>query len=233
MRLVSSISFVLLVCAVSACADKGDEGMFILNNTAPPAGALCVFTGDPAQPFTAAGEIAYDSPSGYFFSPLIESRITAVANQESERTIHLEGADVSLTVANGGSNQKFTALFSGSVAPNGGTTNVGFELMPKSSITALGGTGSQNVEVVASITIYGTLGGGRVDGEPFQYPITIIGRGNGIVNVLGSCANMMLPTGTNTGNACNKFQDGTVDCCSCGDVTKPVCPPVFNATCPM
>src|SRR5450755_939246 len=162
MRLVSSISFVLFI---SACASKGDEGMFILNNSAPPAGALCVFTGDPAQPFTAAGEISFDSPNGYFFSPLIESRITAVAGQESERTIHLEGADVTLAVANGGASQPFTALFAGSVAPNGGTTNVGFELMPKSSITALGAGGAQNVEVVAGITIYGTLGGGRIDGE--------------------------------------------------------------------
>jgi len=231
MRLVSSISFVLLVCAASACADKGDEGMFILNNIAPPA-STCVFTSDKAQPFIAAGAISYDSPSGYIFSPLIESRITAVAAQTAERTIHLEGADVSLAVANGGASQKFTALFSGSVEPNGGTTSVTFELMSKSSILALGNA-QQNVEVVASVAIYGTLGGGRVDGEPFQYPITIVGRGNGIVNVLGSCANMMLPTPTQTGNVCNKFQDGAVDCCSCGDPSKPVCPPVLNAACPM
>jgi hypothetical protein len=230
MRLVSSISFVLFI---SACASKGDEGMFILNNSAPPAGAVCVFTGDPAQPFTAAGEISFDSPQGYFFSPLIESRITAVAGSESERTIHLEGADVTLTVANSSTNQKFTALFSGSVAPNGGTTNVGFELMPTSSIAALGNV-SQNVEVVAEVDIYGTLGGGRIDGEPFQYPITIVGRGKGIVNVLGSCA-VVAGSSTVLGNACNQLQDGVVDCCSCGDPSKPVCPApaVVNPMCPM
>jgi hypothetical protein len=225
MRLVSSISFVLLVSAVSACADKGDEGMFILNNSAPPEGAMCVFTGAVTQPFIAAGSISISSLDGYFFSPLIESRITAVTGQEAERTIHLEGADVTLSVANGGPSQSFTALFAGSVAPNGGTTNVGFELIPQSSILALGNK-TQNVEVVANVAIYGTLGGGRIDGEPFQYPVTIVGDNKGVVNSIGACDQMTLPAVTHTGNACNVYQDGEVDCCTCGSGTTAtlICP---------
>jgi hypothetical protein len=232
MRLVSSISCVLLVCAVSACADKGGEGMFILNNTAAPVGTMCVFTGDPTQPFIAAGEISYDSLSGYFFSPLIESRITAVTGQEAERTIHLEGADVTLSVANGAAGTPFTALFSGSVAPNGGTTNIGFELMSKSAMTALGAGGTQNVEVVANIAIYGTLGGGRIDGEPFQYPITIIASRAGIENSIGSCASTTLPAVVHTGNPCNPFQDGEIDCCTCKTSTTAstlVCPSLADS----
>lgn len=135
MRLVSPVSFVLLVGSLSACADKGDEGMFILNNTAPPAGALCTLTGDVTQPFTAAGEISHRAAAagaGYVLTPLIASRITANPGDEAERTIHLEGANVTVSVANGGTSQSYTALFAGSIAPNGGLTNVSFEVLPAS-----------------------------------------------------------------------------------------------------
>jgi hypothetical protein len=227
MRLVSPISFVLLVGSLSACADKGDEGMFILNNTAPPIGTVCTLTGDPAQPFTAAGEISHRAGAagtGYIFTPLIASRITANMGDEDQRTIHLEGANVTVAVANGGTSQSFTALFSGSVAPNGGTTNVAFELLPASSILALG-SASTNVEVVANLTIYGTLGGGRIDGEPFQYPITIIGDNNGITfGTTTSC--MSTPPTIRTGNPCNPYQDGIVDCCIPTGSTTSVCPAV-------
>lgn len=227
MRLVSALAFTLLVVG---CADKGDEGFFILNNTAPPVGgATCTLTGDAGQPFIAAGAISYLSPSGYVFTPLLQSRITAVMGMESERTIHLEGANVTLQLANGGTMQSFTALFSGSIAPNNGTTNVAFELLPASSIISLGNA-SQNVEVVASITPYGTLGGGRIDGEPFQYPITIIAPNNGIVfgaktpSQAGTpCLND--PTAPRTGNPCNVFQDGVVDCCVDANGAN-VCPAV-------
>jgi len=224
MRLVSTLAFTVLVVG---CVDKGDEGFFILNNTAAPAGTVCTFTGDAAQPFIAAGSIAYSAPEGYVFTPLLESRITAVMGQEATRTIHLEGANVTLQVANGGMKQSFTALFSGSLAPNGGTTNVSFELLPKTSITALGNA-TQNTEIVATVTPYGTLGGGRIEGEPFQYPITIVANGNGVINMLGSCASMPPISASHTGNACNPYQDGQVDCCSCTNPmsmqTTTVCP---------
>src|SRR3569832_1488763 len=127
MRLVSTLAFTVLV---AGCVDKGDVGFFILNNTAAPAGATCTFTGDAAQPFIAAGSIAYSAPEGYVFAPLLEGRIAAVAGQEATRTVLLEGAYVTLQGANGGMMQSCTALFSGSLAPNGGTTNVSFEVRP-------------------------------------------------------------------------------------------------------
>ena len=247
MRLVSPISFVLLVGSLSACASKGDEGMFIRNNTAPPPG-LCTLTSDPAQPFTAAGEISYlagAAGQGYVLTPLVESRITANTGAEAERTIHLEGANVTLTVANTSTTQPLTALFAGSVAPNGGTTNVAFEVLPASSIVALGNA-SQNVEVIANVAVYGTLGGGRIDAEPFQYPITIVALGKGVVTGLGggtittgatSCGAMVLPAAT--GNPCNPYQDGVFGCCLSdvqpngmvdANVTHAVCPAVADAS---
>jgi len=207
MRLVSALAFTLLV----GCADKGDEGFFILNNTAAPMGGSCTFTGDSGQPFTAAGEIAVKAPQGYFLTPLLESRITAVMGQEAQRTIHLEGANVTAAVANGGASQSYTVLFSGSLAPNGGTTNVGFEVLPTTTIKALVGTETKNVLVVATVEPYGSLGGGRVDGEPFQYPITIINDGNGIVIDQGVCKDLM--AALITSNSCNAYQDGQIGCC--------------------
>lgn len=231
MRLVSTLAFTVLVVG---CVDKGDEGFFILNNSAPPTGGTsCTFTGDKAQPFIAAGAISYNSPDGYLFSPLLESRITAVMGQEATRTIHLEGANITLQVANGGTKQNLTALFSGSLEPNGGTTNVSFEVLPKSSITSLGNAG-QNVEIVATVTPYGTLGGGRIDGEPFQYPITIVAPANGITESVGSCTLTTFPMPTVSANACNPYQDGQLACCTCmpkgGGTATLVCPAVTDTT---
>jgi hypothetical protein len=227
MRLVSPISFVLLVGSLSACADKGDEGMFILSNTAPPVGATCTLTGDPMQPFTAAGEISHRAAlvgAGYVLTPLIESRITANVGSEAQRTIHLEGANVTVAVANGAASPGYTALFAGSIAPNGGSTNVAFEVLSASQISTFG-SATQNVEVVANVAVYGTLGGGRIDAEPFQYPITIIGDNNGITFGTTTLCSSMPPT-ARKGNPCNPYQDGTVDCCQPSAGGNPVCPAV-------
>lgn len=227
MRLVSPISFVLLVGSLSACADKGDEGMFILNNTAPPLGASCTLTGDPMQPFIAAGEISYlagAASSGYLLTPLIQSRITANTGNEAQRTIHLEGANVTVQNAATGMSRSFSTLFSGSVGPNGGTTNVAFEVLPAASILALGDASTNSI-IIANVAVYGTLGGGRVDAEPFQYPITIVAPSNGIVvGAATPCTSTTL--GTRTGNPCNPFQDGVVDCCKPTGGAQPVCPAV-------
>lgn len=221
MRLVSILAFTVLV----GCADKGDEGFFILNNTAAPIGGACTFTGDAGQPFVAAGAISHLATQGYFMSPLLESRITAVTGTEAQRTIHLEGANVTAAVANGGMSQSYTVLFSGSLAPNGGTTNVGFELLPVGTILALGKAGA-NTEVITTVTPYGTLGGGRIDGEPFQYPVTILSDTGGIVfgaDVM--CTEFATGAHTNDVNSCNPFQDGAVDCCRSSATGNPlVCP---------
>jgi hypothetical protein len=247
MRLVSPISFVLLVGSLSACADKGDEGMFVLNNTTV-VGAACTFTSDSMQQFTAAGEISYKATtggSGYILTPLIESRITADAGNEAQRTIHLEGANITAAVANGGSSANYSVLFSGSLAPNGGTANVMFEALPVNRIIDFGkanADGGMNTEVVLTVAIYGTLGGGRVDAEPFQYPITILAKDKGIVTGLGvdgtytngaiSCGSMSLPMPPMTYSQCNPLQDGAVLCClsNVGGAVHEVCPAMADAS---
>jgi hypothetical protein len=199
---VPAIAFALVFVG---CVDKGDEGLFILNNTAPT-GTTCALTGDSGQPFLAHGRIVQNSPEGYLITPLIQSRIDSLVGHEAERTVHLEGANVTLSsvdsTGNLGSSSSFTALFSGSVGPLD-TVNVGFEVLPASMTATLG-------EYNANITVFGTLGGGRIDGEPFDYPITVCT--NCILHDLGACT--MSTSTMNIGNPCNAFQDGVVDCCT-------------------
>ncbi len=130
MRLVSLLAFVGLA---SGCSDGGDGGMFVLSNTAPPVGTTCTFTGDPSQLSQSAGTISWyatELGQGYLLSPLIESRITTTNDDQiPQRTIHLEGANITATAQPAGTNQKYTALFAGSIAP-GGTANVSFEALP-------------------------------------------------------------------------------------------------------
>lgn len=211
-----------------ACQDHGNEGFFIVNNTAATEGGTCTFTGDLTQPFTAAGVISFDSPGGYVMAPLFDSNLTATDTMTNQRAIHLQGANIHAEVANGGAHQDYSVLFSGTLFPNGGTTNVAFEALPKSSMNAFATMNSgagQNTEVILTITPYGTLGGGRIDGEPFQYPITIVASGHGVTHGLAgfdSAGNAEVEgaqpcqgytTVARQGNPCNPYQDGDVDCC--------------------
>src|SRR5579862_136136 len=92
---------VVLAPVLAGClASNGDQGMLILNNSALTVGATgCTFTGDVNQPFIAAGEISTVSPVPYLLTPLIQSRISVTTMEEtSDRTISLDGADVTLKV---------------------------------------------------------------------------------------------------------------------------------------
>jgi hypothetical protein len=227
MRLVSILAFVGLV---SGCSNGGDEGMFVLNNSAPPVGTVCTFTGDTAQLATSAGRISYfagTAGTGYILAPLIESRITTTSTaQIAQRTIHLEGANITAQVDGTGAKQQYTVLFAGSVLP-GGTTNVSFEALPAAAIMTLGKPTMSTV-VVLTVQIFGTLGGSRIDAESFTYPVTILGENMGIVFGATTKCSDPLPT-VRTGNACNPYQDGAVDCCVSKDAVTLICPAVPGA----
>lgn len=217
----------ILVALVGACAaqNNSDNPMIVLNNSAVIAGALaCQFTGDINQPFISHGEINSKSPNPYIINPLIESRITAVTGQESQRTIQVQGADVSLSVAGGGVTlpmASFQVLASAFIAPNNGTTNVSFDLVPLADLMAIDaalGTASGSTEVVANITIKGSLGGDTVHSEPFSYGVTVCN--SCVVDVIGACP--VMGAQISLGNICNPFQDGIVDCCTKNGTT--ICP---------
>jgi hypothetical protein len=218
--------------AVAGCvADSGGEGFVILNNTAVT-GTTCMLTGGMGQPFVSHGQISTSSPSGYLLTPLMQSQVTAMTGQETQRTIQFQGANIELTVealtighsdgtftrvdpppALMGTDGKFQSLFSGSLLP-GGTANVAFEVIPKPTIAAIvqaagaASGDSMQAEVKAIVKPYGTMGGSRVDGAPFSYPVTVCN--DCVVVDHGACPFV----GTlRTGDPCQPFQDGPVDCC--------------------
>lgn len=236
----AAVLFTSTLAFAGCVADSGGEGFVILNNTAVPSDS-CAFTGDPTQAFIAHGQIFSGSPAGYLLTPLFESAITNDTTSELQRTIMFSGANIELTVealtithADGsttnatpptleGTEGKFRVLFSGSLPP-GGSANVAFEVLPVPTMhTIMQSSGaaageSVNAEVKALVKPDGTMGGDRVDGAPFTYPITVCN--DCVVVDRGACP---LSSGTiRTGNACNPFQDGPVDCCEDGGTL--VCP---------
>jgi hypothetical protein len=235
LRLATLTSALLLL----GCANQGDEGMTVINNTA--ASGTCTLTGGTEQPFKSHGAIYALSPAGYLLTPLIQSRVTLgteVNADELQKTIFLRGADVSLTLkavsieTNGQYSVtqpetnvgQFSVLFAGALPPSG-SVNVGFEVIPPAIMRDILGssgvnlsTSSLNAEVLAEVTIRGDLGGDEVTSNPFQYPISVCT--DCIVNNTGACPMTGTPRG---GDPCNIFQDGVVDCCT--DTTGSlVCP---------
>lgn len=227
--------YAAFIVLAGCIANHGDEGMVVLNNTAP-SGATCTLTGDPSQPFISHGVINLLSLSGYGLTPLIQSRISPLMNGDpAERTILLQGANIDLAVASATSDgasvtvtlpadaTHFKQLFSGAL-PAAGSINVGFELIPADALVAIAqqtnaASARVSVEVISTSTIFGTLGGDQIESTPFSYAVTVCS--DCVINDLGPCAGVV---GTvRTGDACNVFQDGIVDCCE-DAVGTLVCP---------
>ena len=71
---------------------------------------------------------------------------------------------------------------------------------------------------VLSLATFGTLAGSRIDAEPWLYAVQICA--NCVVFDHGACP--MTVATLRTGNPCNVFQDGIVDCCE--DTGGLLCP---------
>jgi len=195
-----------LVVASAACTEKGADGFFVLDNTAPPTTGMCTFTGDPAQPSLAQGVVSTASP-GYFMAPLLQSRMNVLMGQDpTYKTIMVQGARVDLTGAVTTSYQVLAAVG----LPPQGTANVPMNVIPPSIINGLTNmVGTDGVVIEATITFYGQVGGSQIEATPFVYGITVIEGG---FDVLGPCP--VMGATPRVGNACNPLQDGFVDCCS-------------------
>lgn len=226
----------LIPLALVACVNTGDEGMYVLNATAA-SGTTCSFTGGADQPFISHGLIQWDSPEAYQLHPLIQSRLTGMGagsgsstTDDISRTIQLRGADINLTlkavtITNGDqvtTTQKntalptFSSLFAGNIPP-GGTVNVGVDAIPVGtlkSIAMMSGadltstTERFDAEVVAELTIKGDVNGDSISSSKFVFPINVCS--NCIFNNAGTCP---MKTAPRTGDPCNSYQDGVVDCC--------------------
>ena len=224
---------ILLTLAFTGCvADNGGEGFTIISNEYIAAGTTgCMLTASATGPFLSRGQISTLSQSGYLFTPVMQSNISTQSMADLiQRTITLQGANIDLTVdaltighANGtftkatpptlmGTDGKFLSQFSGSLPPHT-IAAMSFEVVPVTTIAAIkqaaGAAAGDTIdaEVTATIKPFGTMGGSRVDGTPFKYPISVCS--NCIIHDIGACP----AAATNKGNPCNVFQDGVVDCC--------------------
>jgi len=228
----------LVSLALVACVDTGDEGIYVVTNTAVT-GATCSLSGDPSQPQIGHGTINSISLLPYVMTPLIQSRILPVDGvDEASKTVQLRGADVKLTLkavslenpldgsfTNTNPNSKlgepFSLLFSGAVKP-GATVNSFVDIIPVAQLRAIGAMAGDNIinaEVLAEVVIKGELNGNEIKSQPFYYPVTVCN--NCVINVVGDCPMMGAPR---EGNACNPAQDGIVDCCRIPNTVQPTCP---------
>ena len=220
-----------LALALGACLAKtGDEGMYVLNNTAV-SGTTCALNGTSTQAFLPRGEIYAQSPSAYLMTPLVQSKLSMpmMGEDPTLKTIQLRSADVTLTLKSlsvqhtdgtftstqpNSMLTQFTSLFSGALPP-GGSVNVAFDAIPPAVLyQVVQSSGANlmterlNAEVLAEVTVKGTLGGDDLSAAPFYYPISVCN--DCVVNIVGTCP---VTTTVMAGNPCNKYQDGTVDCC--------------------
>jgi hypothetical protein len=220
----------LVPLALVACVDTGDEGIYVLNNTAVTE-ASCSLSGNPDQAILGHGMINYRSPSAYVMTPLVQSRIMPVEGiDEQSKTVQLRGADIALTLkaytiarADGSFTIEqpekkyppFTSLFSGAIGP-GASVNTFVDTIPPATLRQIAADTGANVtaeafqaEVLATVVIRGQINDDTITSAPYLFPITVCN--DCVVVNLGACPVMAAPR---TGNACNPFQDGVVDCCT-------------------
>jgi hypothetical protein len=220
------IAGLLVVGALGACSNGGDEGLLITKNVAvmDTVGG-CTFTGDPSEPFLPAGVV--DSHSdGYLLHPQFESRITfdnTDPTQMSQRTVIVNSGDIdiafpdtslfsasALATMKAGGLTHFKELFSAPVPPLG-TADSEVEIIHRPLIDAiLAAAPTGDVEMEITLVAHGSMSGEDIDSQAFTYPVTLT---NIIEQPLSACP---LPMGTTilTGNPCNEFQDAPITCCT-------------------
>jgi len=216
-------------------ADSDDGGLMVMKNVA--ADDMCMVSPAETEKFISHGSLDLLLPSGYLFIAQMKSRITALDGQEDQRTIIVSHAKVDITFPNSQlfSDSEladlrttglthFKQLFTAAVRPNGGLTDVGFELIPIELALKIATKTDPGkffrVEALATFTIEGDMSGEMVSSQVFAYPVTI---GNQVmVSIPGTCPlphDFGMPR---TGYACNAAQDGVIDCCMNGNVLR--CP---------
>ena len=229
-------AFVLSVAAASltalapGCTDAGTS-MLIVQNQVPQDG--CVVPSSQTSDFRSRGRIDVNAAGGYLFTPLVNSLVTETANGQGTRVIAVEGANVDLTFEPGfdasgfdSSLTSFSEAFSGSIFP-GSQASFSFTVVPKALLDALSSkiAAGDMVQVTAKVKVFGTLDGGSVDSNSFDYPIDVC---NGCLQIdNGSCDALPSNFTPATGGACNTLQDDPIDCCTDagGALVCPAAPP--------
>jgi hypothetical protein len=220
-----------------ACADSGNP-IFIFQNQIMTAG--CVVPSAESSAFNPAGELDVTNPlpggteanPGYIFAGLIENQTKASMTDGTLHTMYVQGADVELQAASTTASQslitalaaanatKRTQRFSGAIKA-GGLAGIPFPIIGSDQVDTIGANlgANQDVQVIAHITVFGTMDGGDVVTPPYDFPITVC-KGC-LWKDLGSCT-ALTAASMKTGGPCNEIADGNLECCD--GTTGLVCP---------
>lgn len=222
--------------------DAGDGALRVIRNQAIDPDDGCVVPASLSTPGRFGGTIEVSSPVDYLLTPVVQNFATSSGGKfTAQRTAFLEGAKIDISFAKADlftaaeltqlttdALIKFSTPFSATVVPDMGTAGLGFSIVPadllrriQPKLAAAGNSTILNVRV----KVYGQMGGGDTESDAFYYPVTVCDSAANVPCVVASprpaCGGTT--TGTvRTGNACNPFQDGPVDCCTMG--TTLVCP---------
>ena len=214
--LTASLALAALGAFGGCLANNGDESLFISRVLSPE---TCTFTASADEPFLGSGLYKIGAEAPYIAPVQIESRISATAGNEVQRTVQLRGARVTLSFPDKDNQPdvdagllKFRTLFSGPVSPNGGLTDVYFPIVTPAFAKALSGT--KDIPILANIEIYGELGGDEVTSQTFVFPITM-SAAVGAVTV-GDCP---LLSSVTKASCFGAQQDTYIPCCTKPDNT--------------
>jgi len=231
-----------LFSGATGCVDSG-EVLFIIQNQVPTRGENgCVIPAARGTEFRGRGVVDTQGLFGYQVYPVAESRAEVVNGDSIARTVTVRGAEVSLefqddlfppeALAEMKTNglTEFTQRFSGSIDPTGGQATFTVNVLSPVLLQKLGGlvSGDTITYAIATIRIVGTMGGGNIKSDPFEFPIDIC---NGcLIHDLGACDALPVGFSAAKGGECNPFQDAPVDCCTAGG--SKICPAVGTGTAP-
>ena len=227
------VPIVLISASAVACTTEGGESIIVLKNVVPAAG--CTFSSSDSEQFISHGLLDIGAGEGYQFGAQMKSRVATSAGGTggtpdlAAQTIFMRSANIDLRFPNSAVDLStvpanlthFKSLFS-AVLPPGGLTDAPFELIPADLGKEIlkRNAAPPNIEVEATFTVIGDLGGSEVTSQEFVFPVTM-GLGLTTHNA-GTCP---LPMGStvSTGNSCSAAQDGIVDCCTDSTMAL-VCP---------
>lgn len=230
----------LLVVAATACVDDGGDGAVRIIRNQSIGEESCVIPATLDATGLSGGHIESSSPIDYVLTPVVRNFASSSSGRLlAQRIAFIEGAKIDLTfvdpelfsaseLAANPTLVKFSSPFSAAVNPDGGTAGVGFTVVPVELLRLIQpklSTARPRAVVNVRIKLYGTMGGGGFESEPFLYPVTVCDYriGGCVISAQFTCGGT-LPAGftIHKGNACNPYQDGPSDCCTLGSGL--VCP---------